>query len=481
MLHSAKWQKVLVGATVGVMLMVMPLMGFVSFGDGAFADSKISEDTLYFNGLNGIYFYNPNEGSRRKGRCPAGSYVSGPIAIVGSTVKEKIWNALIGFMTEEQAAGVMGNMQSESNFNPAQHEVSKMNELQPGFDLAGNSDVSYGLGLAQWSFDRRIALYNYVGDTDPGLLEFFDDYQTYSPSFYSGEQFMALAGENATDALLSLEIQYLKDEVDNSYSGIYEADSVYEATKYWLENFERPQNPQIEYHEERVTQAEAIYDEFADGGSVASGDTSEDSDDGTTESGSDKSSTVGTVCDSESGVLEEYVKRYAWPDYRKEQGVNYTNRMPDYADAVTKRQSEGKYVGGTVDGVAGIDCGGFVTTIMQESGYEPGYNGCNSNVATQEYWVREGDGAGSWEWLNPDGETMDAADLQLGDVAFQGDYTGGCVAGGDHTYMFIGNIEGFSANVVSASYDSGNGDFSGRAPMAGYEGVEGVRWYRKVK
>ena len=440
------------------------------------------EDEMFFYSENGIYFYNPYGGSNKGGRCPDGSYVSGPIAIVGSTVKEKIWNALTGFMTAEQAAGVMGNMQSESNnFNPAQHEVSKQEQYaNSGFDLGGNSEESYGLGLAQWSFGRRVALYNYVGDTDSGLLEFFDNWRTYSPRYeVDGERFLALAGENATDALLSLEIQYLKDEVDNSYSGIYETDSVYEATKYWLENFEKPQNPYIEYHENRVTQAESIYNEFTGGGT---------GDDGEGGSGSSGSS-VGT-CSTNSGVLEEYVRRYAWPNYRKEPGVNYTNRMPDYADAVTKRQSEGKYVGGSVDGVAGIDCGGFITTLMQESGYDPDYNGCQidypggANVGMQEYWLAAGGGSDKWEALNPNGETLDVADLQMGDVAFRGDYdyTAECRSAAGHTYMFIGNVDGFETNVVSASWESGtSGDFDGRAPMTGYEGLEGARWYRKVK
>ena len=459
---------------VAVLCVTIPMMGFLVFDDGAYAAKRISEEELFINGLNGIYFYNPSESGSRGGKCPAGSYVSGPIAIVGSTVEEKIWNALIGFMTEEQAAGVMGNMQTESRFNPAMHEDSMR---QAGFDLGGNPDVSYGLGLAQWSFERRVALYHYVGDTDPNLLDFFNDPDTYSPNAgFSGEQFMAVAGENATDALLSLEIQYLKDEVNTSYSAYYDLESVYDAAEYWLKTFEKPSNAD-EQVATRYRQAQDIYDKFSGGGAGGS----ESGDEGEGSGSGSSSSTVGTVCNTDAGELEEYVRKYAWPDYRKEPGANYTNRMPDYADAVTQRQSEGKYVGGTVDGVPGIDCGGFVTTLMQESGYEPGYNGCGSNVATQEYWVREGEGASSWEWLNPDGETMDAADLQMGDVAFQGDYTGGCIAGGDHTYMFIGNIEGFSANVVSASYDSGNGDFSGRAPMAGYEGVEGVRWYRKVK
>ena len=411
---------------------------------------KISEEDLFFYGENGIYYYN----SHSSGGCAPGSYVGGPIAISGSTVKEKIWSGLTSFLTAEQAAGVMGNMQSESNFNPAQHEIELLNQKQPGFDLGANDDVSYGLGLVQWSGGRRVGMYNYVAEKNASLLSYFNDYQKYSPGYtVDGEKFLELAGEEATDALLSLELQYLKDELENGYRALFETSTVTEATDYFLRTFERPLDPEATA-QTRLSQAEKIYEEFTG------------------------SSAGGGSCLTGSGELEEFVRKYVWPDYRKVEGVNYTNRMPDYAEAVGRRISEGKYVGGSVEGVAGIDCGGFVTTIMQESGYYVNYNGCGSNVATQEYWLREGGGSADWEWLNPDGRNMDASDLQLGDVAFKGNYTGGCVAGGDHTFMFIGHLDGFQTQIASASYTTGT---NGRAPMSGHESVSGVRWYRKVR
>ena len=459
-------QKRIVFKKIVLSLMVSLLMPAMTIGVSMQTYAKVlDEEDMFIYGENGIYYYNP----KGSDSC-AGSYTGGPIVIKGTTIKEKIWSGLTSFLTEEQSAGVMGNMQSESNFNPAQHEVELMNRYQPGFDLGANEDVSYGLGLIQWSFGRRVSMYNYVGGTDSALLDFFNDYNTYSSGYsVTGDVFLQLAGDDATNALLSLEIQFLKDELESTYSGIFNTSTVDEATRYFLESVEIPVNPTLESHPERLTQAEAIYSELA-GSSPEGG-----------------SGSGGSSCNTDSGALEEYVRKYVWPDYRKVDGQNYTNRMPDYADAVSGRQSTGQYVGGSVDGVAGIDCGGFVTTIMQESGYDTGYNGCqadypdSANVAMQEYWLREGGGAESWERLNPNDENMDAGDLQLGDVAFVGDYTGGCVAGGDHTFMFIGSLDGYETNIASASYDSGKGDFSGRAPMSGHESVSGVRWYRKVK
>ena len=444
--------KVIVAVTVALVMVVgvLPMQTY----------AELSEEDKFIYGENGIYYYD-EKGSK----CGSGSYVGGPIVISGTNIKEKIWSGLTSFLTEEQSAGVMGNMQSESNsFNPAQHEVDLMRKYQPGFDLGANEDVSYGLGLIQWSFGRRVSMYHYVGDTDSNLLEFFNNYDTYSPDYsLNGDGFLELAGDEATNALLSLEIQFLKDELENTYTGLFNTTTVEEATRYFLESVEIPANPTLDAHPERLTQAEAIYAEFA----------------GSSPSGSSGSSGSGG-CLTNSGALEEYVRKYVWPEYRKVEGQNYTNRMPDYADAVNERKLAGKFVGGDVDGVAGIDCGGFVTTIMQESGYDTNYNGCGSNVATQEYWIREGDGAANWEWLNPNEESMDAGDLQLGDVAFVGDYTGGCIAGGDHTFMFIGNLDGYETNIASASYTA-PGNTNGRAPMSGYESVSGVRWYRKVK
>ena len=396
----------------------------------------------------GILFYNPCDNQYV---CSPGAYLDGPVAISGSTVEEKIWAGLTGFLTPEQAAGVMGNMEHESHFNPAQHEVSMMNKYQPGFALDENSDVSYGLGLIQWSFGRRIGMYNYVKSSDESLVNFFNDYQKYSPTYSNGDQFVAAAGEEAFDKLVSLELQYLKDELNNnsSYSGILQTTTVYDATKFFLENVEKPENPTIDKHMDRVTSAENFYNKYS--GSISGGS-----------------------CSTNLQSLADYVVAYAWPTYMKSEGRNFTERMPMYAEAVSRRVKEDKYVGGTVDGVAGIDCGGFVTTVMQESGFDPEYNGCRSNTGPQEYWLREGGGSANWEWLNSDGHNMNAADLQLGDVAFTGEYTGSCSAGGEHTFMFIGDGLGFETNVASASY-SGSSNTSGRAPMSGRESVSGAR------
>lgn len=157
------------------------------------------------------------------------------------------------------------------------------------------------------------------------------------------------------------------------------------------------------------------------------------------------------------------VKAYAWPESHN---APYTNRMPEYANAVKKSSAEGRYVGGWARGVQGIDCGGFVTILVQNSGIAKNYNSYKGGTWAQERWVKNH----SWILLNKNSETpVDTSILQPGDVAFSD----------GHTFIYVGEIEGFHSKIASASW----GESTARAPMAGTENLlrskrSIVRWYR---
>ncbi|MCR5572641.1 MAG: hypothetical protein K6F57_02605 [Candidatus Saccharibacteria bacterium] len=167
---------------------------------------------------------------------------------------------------------------------------------------------------------------------------------------------------------------------------------------------------------------------------------------------------------SVNGEFQALVLGYAWPDYHP---APWHDRMPAYAEAVTQSISEGRYVGGSVAGVPGIDCGGFVTILVQNSGLEPNYNDSRGATDTQEAWVK----SHNWDLINSSaGTKVDTSLLQPGDVAFSD----------GHTFIYVGEIPGFNSVIASASYSTRG---AGRAPMAGKEDLTFgngaiVRWYR---
>lgn len=167
---------------------------------------------------------------------------------------------------------------------------------------------------------------------------------------------------------------------------------------------------------------------------------------------------------SVSGDFQEMVLAYAWPTYHP---APYIEKMPAYEDAVNQSLAEGRYTGGGSNGGPGIDCGGFVTILVQNSGLASDYNtNPSGNTTRQEQWVQEQ----NWTLINASPSTeVDTSLLQAGDVAFSS----------GHTFIYVGEIPGFDSVIASASI----GGSSARAPMAGSEGLltgNGaiVRWYR---
>jgi lysophospholipase L1-like esterase len=168
--------------------------------------------------------------------------------------------------------------------------------------------------------------------------------------------------------------------------------------------------------------------------------------------GSIGSSTCGPGSNQVAGEgFAAKVTAYAWPDYKPKP---FLERMPAYTAAIEKAKSEGRYIGGS----DGIDCGGFITTLMIDSGFDPTYNSNGKGGATpiQKQWLDA-----NWQNLGP---ITDTSQLQPGDVAMQP----------SHTFVFVGDIPGFNSKMASASLGQ-------RAPMADKYGMsgDGIVWYRK--
>ena len=169
------------------------------------------------------------------------------------------------------------------------------------------------------------------------------------------------------------------------------------------------------------------------------------------------------------GALVSTIMKYAWPTYHP---APDTTPTAEYATAIRKARCIGEfsgsgckpeYVGGGE--FPGIDCGGYVTRLMRDSGIDPEYNGYQGYTVLQQKWMDD----------HPDKyQKIDAAKvrsqgtaaLTLGDIAIS--------AG--HTYMYVGSIPGFSGSSTSASIGPG----SWRSPMADDTYLNGFDWYHPL-
>lgn len=169
------------------------------------------------------------------------------------------------------------------------------------------------------------------------------------------------------------------------------------------------------------------------------------------------------------GDISQTTLAYAWPKYRG----NTVVAKPEYVAAYQKARSVGEYIGGTSH--PGIDCGGFVTRLILNSGFDPTYNYSGKiakgagYTAVQDKWLRA-----NWSLLGTGG-TIDAAEFRPGDVAIKSTLSGQS----GHTFVYVGEgggkkIAGFDSVIASASLNE-------RAPMAGTESItdSAFRWYRK--
>lgn len=166
-----------------------------------------------------------------------------------------------------------------------------------------------------------------------------------------------------------------------------------------------------------------------------------------------------------SGDAAKTALQYAWPEYRAPGTKDAIELKPEYASATAEAKKRGEYIGG--NRYPGVDCGGFVTRVMINSGFEPAYNSSGKGGFTgiQHAWVKA-----NWTRIGL-GNTVSTASLRPGDVAFRVNPDG---SNDGHTFMYVGDQPGFGDDVASSSLDE-------RAPMAGKENplAANIEWWRK--
>lgn len=419
---------------VSFFLALVISLGFVSES----AQVLAIPDLPFYSG-NDILYYDPDD---------FGSCASGGGSLSGTTTKEKIWNYLLQQgLSENQAAGLMGNMQKESTFSPTVHQ-------DPDGTLWDDGSGK-GWGLVQWDGGRRFTspdggILGKLRKDKPELEKYTD--KKYSGAKEPGDDFPV----EDFDALLLFELEYMKKESEkrnvtaNGFSGsankewerMKQQSSLREATLFWERNFEV--SGDIDHPERlelRVEYAQGVLDEL--GGTTSSG------------RADDASCVAGTEFD-------QLVAAYAWPDHQD----YYVEKKPEYETAVTQAKDDRRYTGDGCFG-GGVDCGAFTTLLITNSGHDPEFNHGGEisrgagNTVNQQDWADT-----NWEKVENivGSDNINVADLRAGDVAFSP----------GHTFVFVGDVEGFETQIASASQ-------CGRAPMEGLENptAGNVVWYRK--
>lgn len=403
-----------------------------------------------FFSSNGIDFYDPTD-------ICTDEEVIGAVQLAGDTNTERILNF---FMTQmglnlAQASAFVGNMTQESGLNPA---------IEQGGRIVDDSYVPVhgtGFGLVQWTWnERQKPLQDHIKQLGVGITDLGGQLSFVKKELEAGFGGTLRALRQTNDPVTAAVIVHGKARGDSSDPRYQQALTLLAGAR----GYEASDDTADDVLKKRGQVAQAAYDKYKDApalaGSTAVSTSSQTGDATTTAAGDITPPVKADSCDTTGkafggGDLIETVKAYAHHQY----SAARTDQTPAYTEAVNRALSEGRYVGGSGGGVRGNDCGGFVTTLVFDSGFDKGYNADakGGNTVHQEAWLKQ-----HWQPIS----ATDAGDRLPGDVAVNG----------THTYIYVGQVEGFETQIASASLDG-----PPRAPMAGKEGVADAsfRWYRK--
>lgn len=181
-----------------------------------------------------------------------------PSKVVGRDIEKKVWNYLRGAgYSEEQTAGVMGNIERESGFNPfiAQGEAS-------------TPSVNSGWGLVQWTGSRHAEIRDAVID------ELGTEYYIAAPNM---QQLPATMSAEDVDAMVLFQLRYIIGELEGVEKAagdhLASTTTVEEATRSFEAKYERSGVMAIE---ERIANAQAFYDHYSGTATPAPGGTADE-------------------------------------------------------------------------------------------------------------------------------------------------------------------------------------------------------------
>lgn len=390
---------------------------------------------------NNIIFYPSGQASQ----CGAET-ASGDAGLVGANNIQKIFNYLKSKgLPDVAAAGVAGNINQESSGGTP-------DLVQGGSRSKDPSNLSAGYGIIQWTPGRKLVV---PVDNLKG-----PDGQVKQQSYESAAGTKA---KNMPIASLSTQLEILWWMMEKGgfldltkLQSFTSEDQLLAAVTYFHDTIERSADQNMD---NRLAFAKNILRKYSDGTAATS--PVSDSAPPTAGAASTSLSSGSSSCQATAtGDAVKTAVSYAWPEYH---APPYFDMKPAYAEAVKKAQKEGRYVGG--NGHPGIDCGGFVSIVMHDSGADINYNNKQGpTTAQRQYMIDHPD---KYEEIHP----TDSSGVKPGDIAVNG----------EHTYIYVGKVSGFGKEgevVASASISYSGGSW--RAPMAGKEmpGDPNYSWFR---
>ncbi len=382
------------------------------------AKSTLTDEELNIYSQNNITFYEPcnTENNGEINGCN--------IKVSGSTIEEKIWTGLTSFLSDEQAAGVMGNMAHEGGFNPARHESAFINS-SPNFAITKNTDDSYGIGLIQWSFGRRVRMLDYINEKAHELLDKFIDTGRNIYGKISGQDFLDKAGDDATNQLIMLELCFLKQELEgnSTYSGLMNTSTVDEASDYFLEHVEVPADIPGQMPIRR-DDANKYYNQFH------GKDFSDDSSASTGESDPSCNACVpGSLNINGAAVC------LAWPLGTDEKVNAFPNGSGTDLFTSFWESDDKVYKDGGPEHKVGAYCCGFSAAAVHFSGYDPDFAsscGHDDHIHNQFQYKYAKSHPDLWEVI-----PYDKSILRGGDVIYYSN-----PSGGGHSYVIVQDEKG---------------------------------------
>lgn len=338
-------------------------------------EKGLSEAELNKFAQNNILFYDP-------GDCiPSGG---GSGTICGSTAREKYWSAL-GKYTDDpiKKAGIMGSIWQEGQYSPTSWQCGN------GMDSSGNFivpwdtmfDPSYSnpnyIGVGGFGITSGLSTYlHWINDNTPTSLQYLKEPTKYAYNYCRcdgdycgymgseikpGDQTMKAIGEAAFDELIEHEVEYAMTKFKNATTDEYlntNFSSPSEAASWWARWWEVGQD-YLNPDENRLQEAEKVYDDLKDFTCTASSSSSSSFSSSSSVPGSD----ITWIGDSDSALAHDE-KGYELVQ-RTFPGIDYGSSFNEDGSYI----QSGKFISQNVGGnKSGLD---ILKEIIQENKLRP--------------------------------------------------------------------------------------------------------------